>query len=130
MGEYTVENEKLEQIGVCKYCGQSRMMIAPKDMSVAGLNELASMECECEGANFARRQQQRLDAAREWSLNIFSSEKEKQELFMACIEAVFAGAVKGISVQADGKNKYKIALDKDDMLRISREYRDQEDETF
>ena len=78
-----MEDEK--QIGVCKYCGQSKMIQTIGEVSQARLNEIATNECQCGGARAERELEER-------RANIESYLKEVPEysrsFFKAAINAV------------------------------------------
>ncbi|MBQ9027428.1 MAG: hypothetical protein IJ110_01545 [Lachnospiraceae bacterium] len=118
-----------EYTGFCRFCGQARIVHAPDGWKQDQIDECASAECDCEGASFERKQLQRLEAAVAWASNMFE-EEGKHAIMVAAINAVFSRAVKAISVTADTKNTYKVAMDSNDMLRIRKEFREQDEEEF
>ena len=121
-----------EYAGFCRFCRQARMVHGPDGWNQAQIDNQATAECDCEGAAFERRQQQRLDAALAWAKNMFESEEQAdlQLLMIRAIIAVFTRGAKAVSVTADGKNTYKIVMDSNDMLRVRKEFREQDEEEF
>ena len=52
-----MDDEK--KLGVCRFCGQSKMIQTVGDVSQDKLNEIATNECFCDGAVLWRKKEQR-----------------------------------------------------------------------
>ena len=44
----------MKNIGYCKFCGNSRMVMESEGMTEEDLNNQATLECDCEGAKAER----------------------------------------------------------------------------
>lgn len=113
--------------GICKYCGQARMIQAPEGISGAAANEQASQECDCDEATRQRERIMRMQAAGEWAQNTF---RESQlQCALCAIKSIFEGSIDYVTIKIS-KNTYKIDMDSDGMIRIKTVYKDSNEETF
>ncbi len=62
--------EKLEQIGTCRFCGQTRVIETLKELTQLELDEAATENCICEGAIEDKRKR-----ARRTKINEFVNRK-------------------------------------------------------
>lgn len=90
-------------IGYCKFCGNSRMVMANDKMTEEDLNNQASLECDCEGAR-AERDIQHLISTGEKSLDLIIAKKSKKtaEALLPFVEFIARGKIKKISINFDG----------------------------
>lgn len=125
----TVVRTVSEHTGICRYCGQIRMITAPDGLSGEDYNELATEECECNEAQIQRNRRAKMEAAGLWAKNIFSQNNGQLQLMFCAIKATFDGSVDYVTIKI-GKNTHKVDVDGDGMIRIKTAYRDSNEETF
>lgn len=115
--------------GICKYCGQVIMVEAPENWSGAEVNDLATDKCDCVEAKRERKKRERAIKAREWAEKRFSKDDCQMQAVVCSIMAIFEDSFDKITIKA-GKETYKIDKDKNWMIRIQHEYKDQKREEF
>lgn len=93
----------MKNIGYCKFCGNSRMVMESESMTEEDLNNQASLECDCEGA-IAEREVQYLISTGKASLNLIIAKKSKKtaEALIPFVELIARGRIKKISINFDG----------------------------
>lgn len=93
----------MKNIGYCKFCGNSRMVMESERMTEEDLNNQASLECDCEGA-IAEREVQYLISTGKASLNLIIAKKSKKtaEALIPFVELIARGRIKKISINFDG----------------------------
>ena len=93
----------MDNIGYCKFCGNSRMIMKSDKMSEAQLNEQASLECDCEGAR-AERNILELIQSREHSLKLIIGKKSEKtaKALIPFVEMIARGKIKKVSINFDG----------------------------
>lgn len=93
----------MDNIGYCKFCGNSRMIIKSDKMSEAQLNEQASLECDCEGAR-AERNILELIQSGEHSLKLIIGKKSEKtaKALIPFVEMIARGKIKKVSINFDG----------------------------
>lgn len=93
----------MKNIGYCKFCGNSRMVMESESMTEEDLNNQASLECDCEGAK-AEREVQYLVSTGKASLNLIIAKKSKKtaEALIPFVELIARGRIKKISINFDG----------------------------
>ena len=125
--------------GICKYCGQSRLIsdadireFFGTDVSDADeemLDMIATNKCKCPQAEDERRKASKLEAAGAWIENYFQDRPEASDAMKALVTIIGNRTFGRISVR-DGKRTYTVDLDKDDCIRIRAKYTDTNEETF
>lgn len=121
--------EKSARGGICNFCKQIVMVEAPEDYSAAEVNDLATEQCQCAEAKKMRQRKERMKKASEWVKERFSENDGQMQLFVLAIMTVFENKFDKITIKV-GKETYKIDKDKNGMLRIQHEYKDQRREEF
>lgn len=93
----------MKNIGYCKFCGNSRMVMESESMTEEDLNNQATLECDCEGAK-AEREVQYLISTGKASLNLIIAKKSKKtaEALVPFVELIARGRIKKISINFDG----------------------------
>lgn len=93
----------MKNIGYCKFCGNSRMVMESESMTEEDLNNQATLECDCEGAK-AEREAQYLISTGKASLNLIIAKKSKKtaEALVPFVELIARGRIKKISINFDG----------------------------
>lgn len=93
----------MKNIGYCKFCGNSRMVMESESMTEEDLNNQAALECDCEGAK-AEREVQYLVSTGKASLNLIIAKKSKKtaEALVPFVELIARGRIKKISINFDG----------------------------
>ena len=93
----------MKNIGYCKFCGNSRMVMESEGMTEEDLNNQATLECDCEGAK-AEREVQYLVSTGKASLNLIVAKKSKKtaEALVPFVELIARGRIKKISINFDG----------------------------
>lgn len=93
----------MDNIGYCKFCGNSRMIMKSDKMSEAQLNEQASLECDCEGAR-AERNILELIQSGEHSLKLIIGKKSEKtaKALIPFVEMIARGKIKKVSINFDG----------------------------
>lgn len=93
----------MNNIGYCKFCGNSRMIMKSDKMSEAERNEQASLECDCEGAR-AERNILELIQSGEHSLKLIIGKKSEKtaKALIPFVEMIARGKIKKVSINFDG----------------------------
>lgn len=93
-----------KMIGRCRFCGQSRIVAAaPDDATQDLLDQIATDECDCDGATQEQSIRYLVDRA-EWSINRIVAKRTSAAaaILRAGAEAVARRQIKKISVNVDG----------------------------
>lgn len=117
MGKSEDNNELPRSTGVCRFCHQQRIIKTIGEITQAKADEIATDECDCEGAKNYQNRQRKIEQATEWARNRFNKSPKLQELFIASFNHVVNHDVKEISVKA-GEWTHKVFLDGDGYLTI------------
>lgn len=121
--------ESSKRSGICKYCRNLVIVDAPEDYSDQEVNDLATEKCDCSEAKKERSRKARMKKAAEWAKDRFSQNDGQMQTVICAIMAVFDGGFDKVTIKA-GKETYKIDKDKNWMMRIQHEYKDQRREEF
>ena len=99
-------------MGMCKFCGQTRTIDhVSKEFIQLEKDEIATHECNCEGAREARKREERIDRAKNAIRQIVERKDEKTaEIFRAGLEATADGRILSIQIKATGGMKYSMTL--------------------
>ena len=98
--------------GTCKYCRQIRTIEhAPESATQKEKDDIATHECNCEGAREARMREERIDRAKTAIRQIVERKDEKAAaVFRAGLEATADGRILSIQIKATGGMKYSMTL--------------------
>lgn len=94
--------------GVCKYCGQNRVVMAPegKEYTPEELDRIASAECDCSGAEEeAVVRKKKTDAADAIeSILMKKNRKTVGNIMLAAVDAIARDRIKKVSINVDGES--------------------------
>ena len=76
-----MDNELPRIMGTCKYCGQTRIIQTIGEITQARADELASEQCDCQGAKVEQNRARKIKRADEWAENRFENTPEVLDLF-------------------------------------------------
>ena len=127
--EEKTQKEMLARKGECKYCHSMRIVNSEEEMTQQDLDRIASEECDCEGANLARKKEESMTRAFEWVENIFKPKPEALSVMHAAIIAVSEAVIKRMSMKI-GKNTYTVTMNNDGEIRISNVFKDEDTTEF
>lgn len=119
-----------ETSGFCRYCKQSRIVMAPENATQEELSELATKECNCKEAEYQRKRDMQFKAAEAWAKNTFEDNEHRRNAVIFAIKAVFERRSVESAAFKIGKYTYKIDMDGDDCIRIKKTFKDEDEETF
>ena len=108
-----------DNLGYCKFCGQSQFVNTLGDVTAEKRNEIATSLCTCGPAQAEKRKQERIKKKERYLEENFPDDPLKG--FMAqCIDAVdtWDMGVDSIQIKLDDGYTHKISLDKDYNLKI------------
>lgn len=112
----------MNNIGFCKYCGNSRI-VKLKDEGIeytqTMLDEMAAEQCDCEGACHQRKK----EADRETASAYIDNVVDKEALAAALknfIEVLQDYKAQSISVKVDDKTKISLSIGQDGALSVQR----------
>ncbi len=113
--------------GVCKFCGQSRIITAYPEDDQEKLNELASQECECSSAQTEQKIAKSVfSMTRKIDKQYEGAPEEVRELLKAALRPVCSGAVKKATISCMDGNSYTVFC-KERMLKILKSRTEQEE---
>lgn len=124
-----MKTERITRKGECRYCHNMRIVQAEEDLSQDELDRIASEECDCAGANLARKKEDSKRRAFEWAENIFNSKPEALALMKAAITAINEAVIGRMSMKI-GKNTYTVTMNGDGEIKVSSVYRDEDVQEF
>lgn len=123
-------SEIKESNGFCKYCNQAVLIQAPENATQEELNDIASKECNCKEAEYQRKREMQLGAARQYLKNLFfDTNPLAYKGFMETVIAIFSRKIASASFKV-GKYTYKIDMDSDQCIRIKKTFKEEDEETF
>ena len=108
-----------DNLGFCKYCGQSQIVVTVGEVSQEKRNEIATGLCQCAQAQEARRKEDRKKKKEDYLEENFPDDPLKS--FVAqCIDAVdtWDMGLESVQLKLDDGYTHKISLDKDYNLKI------------
>lgn len=109
--------EKLEKIGTCAFCGQTRTIEAVGDLTQSEIDAIATDRCICSGAQSALRKK-----ARKAKIDEFIKKKfittEMVGFMQEVIEFVEDGTFEDVTIKLYGSKTVKIWMDADSFLHI------------
>ena len=105
-------SETVTTTGTCKYCHQIRTLEhVSESFTQKEKDEIATHECDCEGARAQRKREERIDRAKTAIRQIVERKDEKAaEIFRAGLEAMADGRILSIQIKATGGMKYSTTL--------------------
>lgn len=114
--------------GVCRFCGQSKMIEVPERFTEEEVTEEVSRNCHCVDAKYYREkmeEEERIEAsklsAKGTTFELFHEEyPEVEELLNSSLDALVDKKIKKITVTTYGKSKATISFSKD-TIKVLRE---------
>lgn len=93
----------MDNIGTCKYCGESRIIVKADKMTQEDLDNQASLECDCEGAK-AEQDILELIQSGKRSLDRIIGKKSKEvaKALTPFVEMIARKKIKKVSINFDG----------------------------
>ena len=107
------------QYGTCKFCGATKMVKAEEEISQNGLDILASKECDCEGARFARKKAADFETTSAYIDNLIDKDDLAQAI-KGFIEPLQDYKAMSLSVKIDDKTKFSMSVGQDGALSVQR----------
>lgn len=105
--------------GVCKYCGQVRMVTSDSLTEQTDVDALASKECDCPEAKIQRNREQRYEKARQNIVKIFKDRLEMVEILCTGARGIANNEIDGIAIKC-GKKTAKASATSKGTIKISR----------
>lgn len=127
--EIIVGGDKSQRGGICKYCRQVIMVEAPEEWPAAEVNQKATEQCDCPDAKRERNRRKRMQKAGEWARARFSENDGQLQMVCLAIKTVFDSDFDKVTIKT-GREVFRIDVDKDGMIRIQREYKEQNKNMF
>lgn len=108
-----------ENFGTCRYCGQGRIIrgAVGDNLLQEDLDEIASGECDCEEAQFRRRQNEQVFQIKKAIEEECGASEALKSILQALAEKVGREVIEEGSIKV-GKRKYQICLTGKGALRF------------
>lgn len=117
MGKNEDNNELPSSTGVCRFCGQQRIIQTVGEITQEKADEIATNECDCPEAKVYQNREGKIKRAREWADNRFEKNEHLISLFYEAFDRVTNYDVDKISIKA-GEWTHNVFLDNDGYLTI------------
>lgn len=102
--------------GFCRFCGQSRVIYTVGEMQQAELDDMATEQCTCAGAEADRREKNRKEKVNKYVQKHF--DPELRNLIYGIIPMVEQKDLLKVTLALPDDRTTNIWLDSDDYLRI------------
>ena len=110
-------NELPRSTGTCKHCGQPRIIQTIGDITQEQADEIATSECDCDGAKKERERERMIEQAEEWIDGRFENKPYVKPVFFCAVKSVVSHEIKEASIK-EGEWTHKIALNSDGYVVI------------
>lgn len=117
-------------MGTCKYCGQSRIVQTVGEITQAKADEIASEQCDCQGAKVEQNRQRKIKKANEWAQQRFENTPEVISLFKEAIRSITNNEVEKVSIKDTHSWTHVVQLDSDGYLNIKSSKKVEEEVDF
>lgn len=117
-------------MGTCKYCGQSRIIQTVGEITQAKADEIASEQCDCQGAKVEQNRQRKIKKANEWAEQRFENTPEVISLFKESIRSITNREVEKVSIKDNHSWTHVVQLDSDGYLNIKSSKKVEEEVDF
>lgn len=124
-----MDNELPRIMGTCKYCGQTRIIQTIGEITQARADELASEQCDCQGAKVEQNRARKIKRADKWAENRFENTPEVLDLFRQAFRSVTNNEIDQVSIK-DNSWTHVIKLDSDGYLNIKSSKKVEEEVDF
>lgn len=125
-----MDNELPRMTGTCKHCGQSRIIQTIGEITQARADEMASEQCDCQGAKVEQNRQRKIKKANEWAEQRFENTPETISLFKEEIRSVTNREVEKVTIKDNHSWTHVIQLDSDGYLNIKSSKKVEEEVDF
>ena len=101
----------IEKTGMCKFCGQTKFLKVPEEMTDEELNDQVSFECRCEAAGVEdeKRVQGMITESKGIAFALLNSEYPKiEELVNELVSKMVSLDIKKIDIGISAQTKIKI----------------------
>lgn len=123
------QNEFPKIMGVCRHCGQSRLIQTVGEITQDKADEMASSQCDCPEAKKLRNRQSKIHKANEWAELRFERAPEVIALFQEVFRSVTNNEVEKVSIKAN-EWTHNVFLDSDGYLTVKSSKKVDEEESF
>lgn len=105
--------------GTCKYCGNLKTVNAEEGLHQDNYDIIASMECNCEGARFARKKAADFETTSAYIDNLIDKE-DLAKAIKGFIEPLQDYKAMSLSVKIDDVTKFSMSVGQDGALSVQR----------
>ncbi len=123
------ENEMPQTTGVCKYCGQRKLIQTVGEITQAQADEIVTSECDCPDAKKMKNRKSKITKANEWAELRFERTPEVIALFQEVFRSVTNNEVEKVSIKAN-EWTHNVFLDSDGYLTVKSSKKVDEEESF
>ncbi len=109
--------EKMEKIGTCAYCGQTRAIETIGEVTQAELDVMATERCLCQEAQAEKRKKAREAKIKEFIHKKFPYEKLAGEILML-VDCVLDSTFEDVTIKLYKNKVVRIWKDSDNYIRI------------
>lgn len=109
--------EKMEKIGTCAYCGQTRAIETIGEVTQAELDVMATERCLCQEAQAEKRKKAREANIKEFIHKKFPYEKLAEEILML-VDCVLDSTFEDVTIKLYKDKVVRIWKDSDSYIRI------------
>lgn len=114
--------------GICRYCHQIRTIEHVKEgFTQEEKDEIASTECDCEGAKEARNIEYQIDKGKTAIERIAGKDKNVATILRAGLRPIAEGAIQSIQVKTGSGMKYQIAMKKNIIVKSTETLEEESD---
>lgn len=105
--------------GKCKYCGNARIVDTDEELNQEELDALASDQCDCNGAEHARKRKADRETAEAYIDDLVDKEEVAEELkrFIPLLQEC---KIDGVTVKVNEKTKITLATKTSGALKVAR----------
>ncbi|MDO4285570.1 MAG: hypothetical protein Q4C60_09590 [Eubacteriales bacterium] len=114
------EEERVTQTGWCRYCGSSLLIEVLPRTPQEELNDIATQECDCDQAQYAREREGKIRRAQITVKNLSASEPAAGGILERCIEPLIDREIKKVSINVNGRVTYTLYRGGEDELNAQR----------
>lgn len=114
--------------GICKYCRQIRVIEhTDKNLSQEDKDNIATSECDCEGATEARNLEYQIARGQAAINRIAGKDKNVAAVFNAGLRAVAEGGIRSIQIKTESGVKYQMHMKKNIVVKSTETFEEESD---
>lgn len=117
-------NQENMREGVCRYCGQVRMVTLEASASQEDVDMLATKECDCPSAKIQRDRDQRYEKASRNIEKIFKDSQETAEILKMAAKKIVNDEIDSVAVKC-GRMTGKASATSKGTIKVSRTDKDE-----